>query len=182
MTLLAKHELPPGDEGVCPITMEKYEVADVDFLPGARIDPNHPEACAGMLPCGHVFGAVAILHHMASTTMQCPMCRAGPDCKLDARSIPDHLRADIVRKRDRMERDGIDEQQREDAAMIFGMLRESAGPSYQEVDVMLPGVSPEMIPVEITVYFYQSLADVPDPGPSHRCVCLPDRHVAVGYA
>lgn len=59
----------------CPITMESFDKADVEFLPGARMIPEIPELCVGILPCGHCFGVVPLTYHMLRTGMQCPCCR-----------------------------------------------------------------------------------------------------------
>lgn len=60
----------------CPIAMEAFDKARVDFLPeDACFIKDRPELCIAELPCGHIFHALSILCHMAISGMRCPICR-----------------------------------------------------------------------------------------------------------
>jgi hypothetical protein len=60
----------------CPIAMEEFDKACVDFLPDdASFIEGMPELCICTLPCKHRFHALSILCHMAISGMRCPVCR-----------------------------------------------------------------------------------------------------------
>ncbi len=60
----------------CPIAMEDFDKAIVDFLPAdSAFVQGQPELCICTLPCRHSFHALSILCHMALSGMRCPVCR-----------------------------------------------------------------------------------------------------------
>jgi hypothetical protein len=68
--------LGPDDSNTCPISMEVFDKARVEFLPeDTCLFEGRPELCVGMLPCGHMFHSISIIFHMALSGMRCPVCR-----------------------------------------------------------------------------------------------------------
>lgn len=111
VVILTNPESCNVDERDCPITMERFDKSDVDFLPGARVIPSRPSLCVAVLPCGHKFGAVPLIYHMLRSGMRCPCCRAGCGSLLDPGSIPSHIRDPMLRHCNRMRWRELDEQQ-----------------------------------------------------------------------
>lgn len=71
--------LGADEERMCPIQMEDFDRACLDFLePGTCFVEERPELCVGTLPCGHRFCPAAIVYHMCISGMQCPVCRFSP--------------------------------------------------------------------------------------------------------
>ena len=76
MELSTMASLPDDVHRVCPITLEEFDRASVDFLPeDACFLKGRKDLCVGKLPCGHRFHALSILSHMVLTSMKCPICR-----------------------------------------------------------------------------------------------------------
>lgn len=97
--------LGPNEENCCPITLDKFENSEVDFLPGECIIKKHPNLCIGVLPCGHKCSAVPLLFHMLVSGVKCPMCRQGPDQSMRSRCIPPHLREAMLKEEARIRRE-----------------------------------------------------------------------------
>lgn len=97
--LKATLEAPEEDE-ICPISHEKIGTLELDFLPPNSVFlPKSPELSCMRLSCGHKFNALHITYHFArNQTVQCPICRAGPQARIQAKAIPCHLRRRIVRR------------------------------------------------------------------------------------
>ena len=69
--------LPADDDGVCSITLERIDQSTLDFAPeGTTFFEGEPSLCVATLPCRHRFHAVAVLFHMAVSSMNCPLCRS----------------------------------------------------------------------------------------------------------
>ena len=76
LTLHKIDSIPEGSNRMCPIAMDDFDKARVDFLPeDASFIEGQPEFCVGFLPCGHSFNALSILCHMTLSGMRCPVCR-----------------------------------------------------------------------------------------------------------
>ena len=72
------HE-PTHPEDECPILQDRIATAKLDTFPHPFL-ANSPTLSAMTLPCKHTFHAMALVYHWArSSTVQCPVCRAGPD-------------------------------------------------------------------------------------------------------
>lgn len=67
------------EDRICPIQMEEFEKACLDFMPPDKTCflEGRPDLCVGTLQCGHRFCPSAIVYHMCISGMQCPVCRAG---------------------------------------------------------------------------------------------------------
>lgn len=96
MRVSATDVLGPDEESICPIQMEDFDKARLEFM-----DPSgdhscfvqgRPELCVGTLPCGHRFCPSAVVYHMCISGMQCPVCRAGTKEPLRISCVPAHLR------------------------------------------------------------------------------------------
>jgi hypothetical protein len=86
---------PEGsDQEECPICMETFAKASLDFCPeGTSFVQDRPSLCVAKLECGHSFNPLAICFHMYVSGMQCPICRSGDSSSLLKLScIPQHLR------------------------------------------------------------------------------------------
>lgn len=85
---------PDASERMCPIEMEDFDKACLDFVPaGTCFVDGCPELCVGTLQeCGHRFSPMAIVYHMCMSGMQCPVCRFGcKDALLQYSCVPKHL-------------------------------------------------------------------------------------------
>lgn len=68
--------VPQGEYTCCPIAMEEFDKASVDYFPeDVCFVEGKPEYCVGRLPCGHRFHALSILYHLVVNGMTCPVCR-----------------------------------------------------------------------------------------------------------
>lgn len=85
-------QLPKGADNHCPISMEKFDYVDPDFLGGATYVPEDPRVCVVTLPCGHHFTALCISYYMTLNDMRCPSCRAGHKNKMRVACLPRHVR------------------------------------------------------------------------------------------
>jgi len=66
----------PATLNQCPIAMEAFDKATVDFLPDdACFIEGRADLCIALLPCGHHFHALSLLCNMALASMRCPICR-----------------------------------------------------------------------------------------------------------
>lgn len=76
VTISSMNDLPESCNKVCPIAMEDFDKARIDFLPeDACFLENRPDMCVATLPCGHRFNALSVMCHMVLTSMRCPVCR-----------------------------------------------------------------------------------------------------------
>lgn len=90
----------PEPDDTCPISHESISSLELDFLPPNSVFmPGRPELACMRLACGHKFNALHITYHFArNQTVQCPVCRAGPQARIQNKAIPPHLRRRIVRR------------------------------------------------------------------------------------
>lgn len=154
VALQSVDSLSNDEENCCPITLEKFENSDVDFLPGERVLKNKPNLCIGVLPCGHKCGAVPLLYHMLISGVKCPMCRQGPDKPMRLKCIPPHLRDAMHKEESRIRREDIQRQNRESRLLVRQMMAEMHMEQYG-VNVMFP---PEYT---VSVFFYTSRSMLP---------------------
>lgn len=117
-------QIPPGTDSTCPITLEPFDVNGVTFLEGKHFVSDDPGLCVGVLPCGHAFGAMNITYYMASSTMRCPVCRAGLNKKIKDRSLPKHIRNEIKEKVKESLKEEREEMERQDAEVARNVLLE----------------------------------------------------------
>jgi hypothetical protein len=76
MAALPQHSGASEGEDECPIAMQPFDKARVDFLPeDAAFVKGRPDLCIAVLPCKHKFHSLSILSHMALSCMRCPVCR-----------------------------------------------------------------------------------------------------------
>ena len=84
--------LRDDEEHTCPIQMEDFDEAHLEFLDkGICFVEGSPQLCVATLPCGHRFCPAAIVYHMCISGMQCPVCRAGSKALLQMACVPRHL-------------------------------------------------------------------------------------------
>jgi hypothetical protein len=77
LTLTGVDSLAADDDGICPITLERIDQSTLDFAPeGTSFFEAEPSLCVAVLPCRHRFHAIAVLFHMAVSSMNCPLCRS----------------------------------------------------------------------------------------------------------
>ena len=88
----------------CPLSLGPIEQDSLPFdVEGGRV-PVHsfyqrlPALKKITMPCGHSFGALSLVYHMARNDMRCPCCRSGVDERLRATSLPVHLSALVCAK------------------------------------------------------------------------------------
>mmetsp|Transcript_41442 Transcript_41442/g.96806 ORF Transcript_41442/g.96806 Transcript_41442/m.96806 type:complete len:211 (-) Transcript_41442:46-678(-) len=77
-----------------------------------------------MLACGHAFGTINITYYMASSTIRCPVCRAGLNKKMKDQSIPKHIRTEIKEKVKASILEEREEMERQDAEVARSVLLE----------------------------------------------------------
>lgn len=151
LSLLTQAQASGLGSDECPVSMERFEDCEVDFMQGERFLQCQPDLCAGMLPCGHVFGLIPLVYHMLVGDMRCPVCRGGHCRPLQARCLPLHLRARLSSRVKEMrdnERREQEEQDREYASMIMiGSMEDEIHAS------MIEGIL-RSTHVRMSVYFY----------------------------
>jgi hypothetical protein len=70
------HGLQGSGLSQCPIALQAFDKATVDFLPeDSSFIEGRPDLCIASLPCGHHFHALSLLCNMALASMRCPICR-----------------------------------------------------------------------------------------------------------
>ena len=74
MDLCCMDALGQHEDRTCPIAMDDFDKARVDFLPeDACFIEGRPEFCVATLPCGHRFHSLSILCHVVLSCMRCPV-------------------------------------------------------------------------------------------------------------
>ena len=110
----------PDADDECPLTLDPISQDSLSFLGDVSCSKlksfyKHVPALRKMtMPCGHSFGALNLIYHFARNTMCCPCCRNGVRGKLQASSLPLHLRGPIQNRTQRERRAQILEEQEED--------------------------------------------------------------------
>lgn len=78
---------PEDEEEECPLTLEKISENHSEFVVDRVPFPEAPCATVARLPCNHRFNFFALVTSWMFGKMQCPMCKAGCDSRLDPESI-----------------------------------------------------------------------------------------------
>lgn len=122
VSLLTQKQALDMGETECPITLEPFNRADVDFLPGARLVPEEKDLVAAKLPCNHVMGAIPLVYHMMTTNIRCPICRSGSGKKISLTCVPKHIRKMLKSRVDSANREERELQETEDSNLVRDMF------------------------------------------------------------
>jgi hypothetical protein len=87
-TLDVKFEIPTENED-CAICMDKIGECEVTGFEMLSFDPSRPWHKKIILPCAHFFSANAVLVHWLTSSMRCPLCRAGVDGTMCIGNLPE---------------------------------------------------------------------------------------------
>lgn len=116
----------PEPDEVCPITMERIDDYQLDFLPAEprqALVKSQPQLTRVELPCGHAFSALAVLYHFTTTAMTCPCCRSGSPQPMTQHAIPAHLRRPFARRLEQLRAEERREQAAEDAHTVAELVQ-----------------------------------------------------------
>ena len=126
----------PDPEEECPLSMCPMDQDHITFMGDShRVSSFYqrmPNFQKGTMPCGHSFGALSLVYHMARNDMRCPCCRNGPLGRLKTSCLPVHLSTPLtrrIREEDIQERE---EQQTEDQRVAI-LLQGQLGLSGEQV-------------------------------------------------
>jgi hypothetical protein len=98
----------------------------VDFLPEGETfqrGPRHADRCIAVMPCGHMFGAIALAYNAAIADMRCPMCRQGLGKRMRPSCLPEHLRGPFGERVSRNLREEIAEYENANDSAIHALLQ-----------------------------------------------------------
>ena len=90
----------PNPDAICPITQDPIATSHLEFMEDQVVERDNPTHTGTRLACKHEFTAMCLLYHWARNgTVLCPICRSGPKgARLNLRALPEHFRADMVRR------------------------------------------------------------------------------------
>mmetsp|Transcript_80667 Transcript_80667/g.216190 ORF Transcript_80667/g.216190 Transcript_80667/m.216190 type:complete len:570 (+) Transcript_80667:350-2059(+) len=114
----------PTEGAECPITLSPVEASELDFMPGVQFVEGHPAMRQMRLGCGHAFSAMPLIFAWLVGHMRCPLCRSGVGGRLDAESLPTHLRAPI---KNRLRELGHGSDDSENMVLMVALLRRIVG-------------------------------------------------------
>jgi hypothetical protein len=78
----------PNPDAICPISMDNISTSEVSGFEGFQMDSEYPTFTEALLECGHSFSACYLVVAWLTSSMRCPLCRAGIASTLDISSIP----------------------------------------------------------------------------------------------
>ena len=139
----------------CPITMDKFQESEVDFLPGAKLMKTSPHLCVGKLPCGHHVAVVPLMYTMLVLGVRCPMCRSGPNWTMQSNCIPPHLRSKMcarVCRIKKQEREDLDAASRDTAMRLVSEM--VANDPHADIGMLNMDMAQANISVFLSVYMY----------------------------
>lgn len=113
----------------CCIMQESINDCELDFMPN-YFRESHKSLTGIKLNCGHCFAVVNILYHWArNDTVQCPVCRQGPErARLNLLVLPKEIKS-LIRKRVEDEK-SKDVQERLVQDQMVAMQMQSDGTIY----------------------------------------------------
>ena len=116
--LKVKIEIPTESEE-CAICLDKIEECEVAGFENLIFDVTRPTHKKIILPCTHSFSTNALLVHWLTSSMRCPLCRAGVDGKLGIQYLPEHWKfpATTYVNKHLQEQAEIDEREAAETAM-----------------------------------------------------------------
>ena len=116
-----------GEE--CPLSMCPMDQDHITFQKDShRVNSFYqcmPKFKKITMPCGHSFGALSLVYHLARNDMRCPCCRNGPLGRLKTSSLPVHLSTQLARRIREEDKKDREEQYAEDhnvAILLQGQL------------------------------------------------------------
>lgn len=129
--IVVRLEAPaPGEE--CPLTLSPIAEDSLEFLqPTTAYLTAFPAYKKMTLPCGHGFGALSILYHLARRNMLCPCCRAGLDTRLSPHCVPSAFRKTFLEK--------IQRERKVDAQELFDSDHRAAS-GIAQAEASFPGI------------------------------------------
>lgn len=144
----------PGEDEVCPITLERMSEYELDFLPGYSFRKGHPTYKKLTMSCGHSFSAMALIYHFRKNQLSCPMCREGTTEKIHPSCVPFHFKTEMLRKIAQDEVVERNEQEREDFATAMSFFDTDVSASNALIRELLNHVN-------LLVYFYSGDSHYP---------------------